>query len=137
MDPSSTRLTLLVVDDEPMLRDVVSAVLTEAGYRVLTADRAATALEQFRLHADEIALVLLDLTMPGTRGARIFDELSAEKPDVRIVACSGHDLADAAPELAGRPQLAAFLQKPFKPTELTDLISRVTRGGPHRAVARG
>jgi DNA-binding NtrC family response regulator len=136
MSAPSVRHTILVVDDEPMLRDVVSAVLTQAGYHVLTADRAAAARELLRQHADEIALVLLDLTLPGNRGAHIFDELSTEKPDVRIVACSGHDLADVAPALADRPQLAAFLQKPFTPVELTDLVSRMMRGDPRGAAAR-
>lgn len=135
MGAPNVRQSILVIDDEPMLRDVVSAILSQAGYRVLTADHAPAALEQFRRHAGEIALVLLDLTMPGTRGARVFDELIAHDPGARIVACSGHDLADVAPELEGRPQLAAFLQKPFTPTELIDLVARITRANAHGAGA--
>ena len=81
--------TVLVVDDESEVRDVVRDMLTGRGLRVLTAIDGFDAIDVFRQHADEIDLVLLDMAMPGKNGDEVMRDLIAIRPDVRVIVSSG------------------------------------------------
>ena len=67
--------TILVVDDEQCIRDVVKRTLEQFGFTVMTADDGRAGVEVFRQHVDEIALVILDMTMPHMNGAQAFGEI--------------------------------------------------------------
>jgi PAS domain S-box-containing protein len=108
--------TVLVVDDEEIVREVAVSLLDFLGYRSLSAANGAAALEIFRTHP-EITVVMLDLTMPGMNGAAVFAALREQRPDVKVLFCSGYDLA-ATGGHEGAEKPAGFLQKPYTVEDL-------------------
>jgi PAS domain S-box-containing protein len=113
--------TILLVDDEESVRITGNRMLERNGFRVLTAADGREALEIYRARRDEIALVLLDLTMPDLDGEETFHELRRIDPNVRVVMSSGYTESEIIPRFAGQP-LAGFLQKPYSTTALMDCL---------------
>jgi PAS domain S-box-containing protein len=101
--------TILVVDDEPVLRQVVARLLERLGHRVLQASGGERALEIFRERGEEIDLVLLDLIMPGMNGLQTLTRVRALSSKVRVLLCSGY----ADQEGAELPPGVSFLSKPY------------------------
>jgi PAS domain S-box-containing protein len=101
--------TILVVDDEPVLRRVVARLLEKLGHRVLQASGGERALEIFRERSEEIDLILLDLIMPGMNGLQTLTRIRALSPKVRVLLCSGY----ADREGGELPPGVSFLSKPF------------------------
>lgn len=120
--------TILVVDDESLVRQVAQQTLRRAGYEVLLAGNGQTALEIFRQRAAEITLVLLDMTMPVMSGEQTFIELKKIRPDVRIVLSSGFNQVEAIRRFEGQ-DLAGFLQKPYTAAALAEKVANVLAGG--------
>jgi PAS domain S-box-containing protein len=119
--------TILVVDDESIVRQVAQQTLRRAGYEVLLAGNGQTALEIFRQRAAEIRLVLLDMTMPVMSGEQTFIELKMIRPDIRIVLSSGFNQVEAIRRFEGQ-ELAGFLQKPYTAAALTEKVASVLVG---------
>ncbi len=119
--------TVLVVDDEQIIREVARNILEDCGYDVLVAEDGRKALEVFGQHADNITAVLLDLTMPELDGAEAFVELRRIRPDVRVVLSSGFDDNDSMIERFMTEEAVAFLKKPYRPAQLIERIRAVTR----------
>jgi two-component system cell cycle sensor histidine kinase/response regulator CckA len=121
--------TVLLVDDEPMMRAVGRALLETLGFDVLVAENGRVGTELYRANTDRIALVLLDLTMPELGGEQTFAHIRRIRPDARVLLMSGFGEKDALERFAGRG-LAGFLQKPFA---LDDLAAKIqlalTTGG--------
>ncbi|HQL55652.1 MAG TPA: response regulator, partial [Phycisphaerae bacterium] len=113
--------TVLVIDDEEEIRDVVDAVLSSRGLRVLTAEDGQRGLEVFQAHADEIDAVLLDMNMPGMHGEAVFRRLLAIRPDVKVIVSTGYSEQEAALHFADAP-LAGFVHKPYTASALVDKI---------------
>lgn len=109
--------TILVVDDEPLLRRVASKLLQKLGYRVFEASSGQNALEIFQERGTEIDLVLLDLIMPGLNGLQTLERLRALKPEVPILMCSGY--ADEQK----LPPGVNFLSKPYPLEILSQRVS--------------
>ncbi len=103
--------TVLVVDDEEMIRTVTKKVLVRAGFDVITAEDGRAALDVFRERHEQIVAVLLDMTMPHLSGVETFQELRRIDPNVRVVLTSGYSEQEATQRLLGSG-LAGFLQKP-------------------------
>ncbi|HOZ45538.1 MAG TPA: PAS domain S-box protein [Candidatus Hydrogenedentes bacterium] len=116
--------TILVVDDEQTVRTVAKMMLEKFGFNVLTACDGADGVEVFREHADEIRLVLLDMTMPRLSGEQAFAELRRIRPGVRVVLSSGYNEQEATNRFAGKG-LAGFLQKPYQPVTLMQKLREV------------
>ena len=91
--------------------------LSRLGFAVLTAADGREALSLYAQHRDEIALVLLDLTMPHMDGEETLRELRALEPKVRVVMSSGYDEQDLASRFAGKG-LMGFVQKPYTLAQL-------------------
>mgnify|MGYP000711947813 CR=1 FL=1 len=119
--------TVLVIDDEADIRDVVEAVLSRRGVKVLTAADGQQALELFRRQADDIDVVLLDMNMPGLSGEAVFRALREIRPDVRVVLSTGYSEQEAALRFAGVP-LAGFVHKPYTATALVEKIGAAIAG---------
>jgi len=100
---------ILVVDDEPMVRELVSTVLQKEGFSVSTAASGAEAMSIAQAHRGEIELVITDVVMPGMDGRTLARELVADNPKIPILFISGQ--CDAA-ELGEYGQWQ-FLAKPF------------------------
>jgi two-component system, cell cycle sensor histidine kinase and response regulator CckA len=112
---------ILVVDDEEVIRNVVRTALEKFGFSVLTAADGFEAVELFRAQASEVAVVLLDMTMPRMSGDEAFQEMRRIRPDVRVILSSGYTEQEATTRFADAG-LAAFIQKPYQPLELLDKI---------------
>ncbi len=121
------RGTILVVDDEQIVRDVAGNILDARGYGVLIAENGSKALEVFRRHAGEITAVLLDLTMPELDGAETFIELRRLRPDLPVVLSSGFIDNDSAIELCMTQEAVSFIQKPYSEEQLVERVRAVTR----------
>jgi signal transduction histidine kinase/CheY-like chemotaxis protein len=116
--------TILVVDDEEIVRRIARNTLESWGYRVLLAANGQLAVDLFAKAPDEISLVLLDLTMPVMNGEQTFYRLQRIRPDVKVILTSGYDEADAMAQFNGAG-LAGFIQKPYTATQLADAVKRV------------
>jgi PAS domain S-box-containing protein len=113
---------ILVVDDEPAVRQLGRRILERYGYRTLIAEDGRSAVEVFRAHAAEVAAVVLDLTMPGMDGRATFHALR-EISEVPIVFSSGQSAAELTAQLATPDTL--FIAKPYNLAELTRAIAQV------------
>lgn len=113
--------TILLVDDEEDARELGSLVLERAGFRVLTASDGEEGVSLFERHADEIACVVLDLTMPRLDGGETHRRLRALRPGVPVVLCSGYPEREAIERFTGLG-LSGFLKKPYTPEELVDRV---------------
>jgi CheY-like chemotaxis protein len=116
--------TILLVEDEEAVRAVARRVLVRAGYRVIDAAKASEALFQARQPGVRIDLLLTDLVMPGVSGERLYDELVAERPRLKVLFMSGY--SEQRHVHAGR---ANFMQKPFSPDVLTARVRAVLHAG--------
>lgn len=113
--------TILVVDDEPTVRRVVRRVLEGSGHRVLEAGDGVEAVRIFRDHRDEIAAVLLDLTMPRMGGRETFAALRETGSAVPVVLTSGYAESEAVSGFADDGPIA-FLQKPFTSRDVVAVV---------------
>jgi PAS domain S-box-containing protein len=113
--------TVLLVDDEDIVRQVGIRALERLGHRVLTAGDGIEALEVFREKSREIDVVILDLTMPRLDGAQTLAELRQLDADVPIVLSSGFDEQEASEQIDPR-QVAGFLRKPYPIEELSRTV---------------
>lgn len=118
--------TVLVVDDEEIIRDVATSIIEEFGFRVLVARDGVEALEVFRQRGDEIIAVLLDLTMPRLDGAETFVELRRIRPEVKIILSSGFDGTESVGRFMGEPSVG-FIKKPYRPSELIEAVLAIAR----------
>ena len=109
--------TVLVVDDEEVVREVTKELLERIGLDVLTAADGVEAIEVFCEHRERIVLVLLDMTMPRMDGEETFRELRQLDSQVHVILTSGYNEQDATNRFVGE-RLAGFLQKPFTMQDL-------------------
>ncbi len=103
---------VLIVDDEPDVRGLAAQLLERLGFRTLTARDGRAAVEIFQVYADDLTLVLLDLTMPEMSGDQVFRELRKIRAEVPVVFMSGYSSVVASDQLRDITP-AGFLQKPF------------------------
>src|SRR5581483_7876256 len=87
--------TVLVVDDAQIVRRTAKAMLERFGYSVVLAENGQEAVEVYKVLADKIAVVLLDMTMPVMGGEETFRHLKTYRPDVRVVLSSGYNQVEA------------------------------------------
>jgi signal transduction histidine kinase/CheY-like chemotaxis protein len=116
--------TVLLADDEEMIRAAGREMLEWLGFRVLTARDGVEALERFRDSAGGVVCVLLDLTMPRMNGDEAFQELRRIAPDVPVVLSSGYTQQDVARRFPGRGP-AGFIQKPYTLDRLREVLRGV------------
>jgi PAS domain S-box-containing protein len=117
--------TILVVEDDPRLRRVVSARLRGLGYQVVEADNGSNALAMLAAHS-EIAMIFTDFVMPGgMNGNDLVEAALATKPDIKVLFTSGY----AEPAVARRKLRAgAWLKKPYTAVELAEIVRDVLDG---------
>ena len=112
---------VLVVDDEPAVREMAKRSLELQGYTVLQAGSALAAIDVLKRHAGEIALVVLDLSMPDMSGAEALPELRKIRPELSVVVSSGYSEAETMTLFEGQ-HVAGFLQKPYTSNELAGKV---------------
>lgn len=115
--------TILIVDDQEVVRLAAKKALEQYGYQVLVADNGLAAINIFKRHPGEISLVVLDLSMPEMGGEETLPELRKIRPGVRVVITSGYSEADTLRLFAGQ-HVSGFLQKPFTSARLAERVKR-------------
>jgi CheY-like chemotaxis protein len=116
--------TILLVEDEHPVRDLVARVLQKYGYNVLTAATAAEALEVWHKRTGDIHLLLTDLIMPGNmNGRELAEKLCANHPALKVIFTSGYSADIVGREFKLEPDLN-FLQKPYHPQTLALTVRR-------------
>ena len=118
--------TVLIVDDEQLVRQTAGHTLERYGYKVVTAGDGADAVDLYR-RQPEIRLVLLDLTMPVMSGEEALRQLQLINPKVRVLLTSGYNEVEAVQRFAGKG-LAGFIQKPYTAAALAEKIKEVLAG---------
>ena len=116
--------TILLVDDEKMIREVASAMLEKLGYRVLVAPDGTAAVDLFAEESETIDLVLLDMIMPGMDGGTAFDRIREIRPQVPVILSSGYAISGHAEAIMQRG-CNGFIQKPFKINELSRKVREI------------
>jgi two-component system CheB/CheR fusion protein len=109
--------TVLVVDDEELIRNYCRSALVPYGYQVLLARDGPESIRLFQENADQIGLVLLDVAMPGLDGSQTLERIREIRPDVPVVVCSGFGDVEVEARFIGK-QIAGFFPKPYTVKQL-------------------
>ena len=116
--------TILVIDDEAGIRDVLREIIADEGYRVFTAEDGIEGLQI--LESERVDLVVLDVWLPNMGGIDVLKQIKTDSPDVEVVIISGHaniDLAVKAVKLGAFD----FLEKPLSLDRVTTIIKNALR----------
>jgi DNA-binding NtrC family response regulator len=117
---------ILIVDDEKNICLVLSQVLESLGLEIDTASSGQAALG--KLEDSKIGLLLLDIRMPGMDGMEVLRRFRQARPDIQIVMITAYGTIELAVE-AMKAGAIDFIQKPFTPKEIRDLVTRVLSAG--------
>jgi len=115
----ASRKTILLAEDESLLRELGETILRQAGCKVLTAPGAEELRALVSEYSDPVDLLLTDVIMPGLGGQELVALVKRRWPDIRILYMSGY----SSEEIDNLDRDAGFLQKPFTPGELMKKIS--------------
>ena len=114
--------TILIVEDEEILREMAREILQNYGYNILEASSGREAFDVWNRHTDEIHLLLTDMVMPeGISGIQLAERLLSDRPDLKIILTSGYSSNEVNAELMARSQ-ARFLQKPYSHNNLAKIV---------------
>ena len=122
---------VLVVDDDDGVRLAASRLLKHLGFEVIEASDGRAGVEVFAQHADRLALVLLDMTMPHLNGDEALCEMRRVRDDVPVLLTSGYNEVEATQRFT-ESGLAGFLQKPFALDDLARKLGTILRPGDER-----
>jgi two-component system, cell cycle sensor histidine kinase and response regulator CckA len=114
---------VLMVEDEPTVRQFARRVLEQAGHTLLTAGSGDEALRTAAAWPGSIDVLLTDIVMPGIHGQTLAARLQRMRPDVRVIFMSGYG-EDAIPAMDRLATPAAFLAKPFSAATLDQAVAR-------------
>ena len=127
--------TILVAEDDPVLRELSREILEGHGYRVLVAADGDEAIRVFRENAEGVRLLLLDMVMPHRSGKEAGREILASSPEVKVLYMTGH-----TPEAISQRDLLEpgmnVIAKPFSPASLLQAVRGALDGRPHQSAAR-
>ncbi len=124
--------TVLLVEDEPLVRALAVRVLKRAGYEVVTAEDGQEACETFAKDPDAIDIVVMDMIMPRMGGREAYHRINVLKPQVPVLFCTGYSHEGAGGTFA-LPPGTALLAKPYLPSEFTALVARMIQDSQIRA----
>jgi CheY-like chemotaxis protein len=119
--------TVLVVEDDRLVRNIVRRILERGGYRVFEAEDGRVAIEIFAARSSEIDLVMLDAVMPLLGGKDAYEQIVQRRPDVKVLFSTGY-AAETLPDSFLRPRGLAVLPKPYDPAALLATVREVLRG---------
>ncbi len=121
-------LVVMVVDDEPDLRNFCVTALGEIATEIITASNGVEAIEQYHRVGGKVDLILMDLTMPKMSGPECFQRLRAIDPDLRVLISSGYSL-DVEAENILKGKATGFLPKPYDLNQLMESVERALSTG--------
>jgi two-component system sensor histidine kinase/response regulator len=116
--------TILLVDDEEMVRMIISRMLRSKGYQVITAASGEEALQAYQEHDSQVDLVLMDLELPGMDGYQAMGDLLSADPEAKVIIASGHSASEQEAKALGLGA-RGYLTKPFKKGILLSTLRQV------------
>jgi CheY-like chemotaxis protein len=116
--------TLLVVEDEDVLRFAVSKMLRKGGFRVIEANDGSSALELIHRRDGEIDLMLLDVTLPGVSSREVVEQARVTRPNLKVILTSAYGRETVETNFAGL-RVDHFIRKPFQIADLMSLLQEV------------
>ncbi len=116
--------TILIVDDEEIIRQLGGDILEDDGYHVLFAANGEEAIQIYRKHRKNIALVILDMVMPGIGGKETFLKLKKINPRIKVLLSSGYSANEGVGDIL-KERLGGFIQKPYKDDELIGKVREI------------
>ncbi|MBS3919289.1 MAG: response regulator, partial [Deltaproteobacteria bacterium] len=122
--------TILLVDDEEPIRNLGEQIFAKYGYTVLKVSDGESALKLYQEKKGEIALVVLDLIMPGMGGKKCLEELLQINPEVKVVITSGYS-PDGSHKTFLEGGAKNFISKPFNMKEMLQVVREVLDGSAH------
>ena len=124
--PFNGKVTILLVDDDELMREVTAMMIEESGGLVLTAVNGFEAVDMYKKHRDVIDAVCLDFSMPGKNGFETYKDIRAIDPDARAVMISGLRIPPEV-EAATRESGILFVPKPFEERVLIAALDKVRK----------
>lgn len=118
--------SILLVDDENFILDVVKYMLEACGYEVLTAESGKAAIEIYGNHYEKIDLVILDMIMPDLGGGAVYDQMKEINPGIKVLLSSGYSLQGQASAILARG-CNGFIQKPFDMLQLSRKVNEILK----------
>jgi PAS domain S-box-containing protein len=112
--------TILMIEDEEVLRQAVATMLRKRGFRVIEAGDGATGMELFRNHGETVDAVLLDMTLPTMGGAEVFGAIRQVRPNAKVILTSAY----SHNSVGGEQAPWAYIRKPYLTSELSELLRR-------------
>lgn len=116
--------TILIAEDEPIVANLLTRILSSRGYRVIGCADGREAVESFRKHRDEVDLLLVDLRMPVLSGVEVFEQVRELAPATPVILMSGNAVGPEVEGLRTRG-LRGVISKPYRRSELLEEIRRV------------
>jgi len=122
--PQALSGTILIVDDEEFIREIASVILEDMGFDIMEAVDGLEAIDIYQQYQDEIAMVLLDMTMPKMDGKACYAALKEINPDAKIVISSGYS-KDEISSIFSQHQPTGFIHKPYMPESMQQIITEI------------
>jgi CheY-like chemotaxis protein len=119
--------TILVIDDEDIVRLMAENILTECGYNVISAENGRSGIDLYKNSFNDIDAVLLDMAMPGMSGKEVYTELKKINPGVKVLLASGFRQDYRVDEVMGLG-VTGFIQKPYSLGELSGKVKEIIKG---------
>lgn len=116
--------TVLVVDDEELVREMAKRSLEHLGFTVLVADSGLAAIELLKKEPEGVSLVILDLSLPGMSGEEVLPELRKIHSRMKVMVSSGYGETEAMRVFRGQ-RVAGFIQKPYTSSQLADAVMSI------------
>lgn len=131
------RRTILLVEDEPFVREATGSILEHAGFEVLAAIDAQSAMRIYEQHRRGIDLVMADFVLPGGTGQQLEQEMQQHSHDLPVLITSGY--TDAESEIEAPEARTYFLTKPYSRRTLLEEIDKILAAAPlfHTATQAG
>jgi two-component system phosphate regulon sensor histidine kinase PhoR len=118
-----TQVNILVIDDEQIMREGCSRILSKNGWTVITAENGRQGLDEIQARPEKIDAVLLDLMMPGVSGMEVLDQIRTIDPNLLVIVITGYATVESAVE-AMKKGAYDFIPKPFTPDQLRIVVRR-------------
>lgn len=119
----SGRRRILLVEDEPFVREATCSILQNAGFEVLPAEDACEAMKMYEECGEKVDLVMTDMVLPGKTGQQLGQDLRARSPEVSVLVTSGY--GEAEYETESPEAHTYFLAKPYSRRSLVDKIQAI------------
>jgi PAS domain S-box-containing protein len=117
------QVTILVIDDEQIMREGCSRILSKDGWAVITAENGQKGLEEIQTRSSQMDVILLDLMMPGMSGMEVLDRVRTIDPTLLVIMITGYATVESAVE-AMKKGAYDFIPKPFTPDQLRIVVRR-------------